>query len=197
MFLLNYSYLILFYLTNIFTFFCFSDFLFCFLQCFSRYHFFDLPLFFPLPFNLLFFSLLPFFSLLSLLFLASVSLLFSIFFLTPPSLPSLASSLPFLSSLPPSPSLPYVDEGMDRLKLWLLENTAPTDASLLEELRSIQTFASLRPADRIIIFLGKIKNVLSLYIFIYICISLYIYIYIYTLFCIYVNYCYNYKKYIH
>ena len=45
---------------------------------------------------------------------------------------------------------------MDRLKLWLLENSSATDASLLEELRSIQTFAALRPADRIIIYLGAI-----------------------------------------
>ena len=45
---------------------------------------------------------------------------------------------------------------MDRLNLWLLENATATDASLLEELRSIQTFAALRPADRIIIYLGAI-----------------------------------------
>ena len=47
-----------------------------------------------------------------------------------------------------------VEEGMDRLKLWLMDNPAHTNEDLLEELRSIQTFASLRPADRAIIYLG-------------------------------------------
>ena len=42
------------------------------------------------------------------------------------------------------------------MKLWLLDNATATDASLLEELRSIQTFAALRPADRIIISLGAV-----------------------------------------
>ena len=36
----------------------------------------------------------------------------------------------------------------------MIENFNATDAVLLEELRSIQTFAALRPADRIIIYLG-------------------------------------------
>lgn len=45
---------------------------------------------------------------------------------------------------------------MDRLKLWLLEHTTHTTPELLDELRAIQTFASLRPADRIIIYLGTV-----------------------------------------
>jgi len=45
---------------------------------------------------------------------------------------------------------------MDRLKLWLAEHPERTTAQLLEELRAIQTFASLRPADRIIIYLGTV-----------------------------------------
>jgi hypothetical protein len=48
----------------------------------------------------------------------------------------------------------FIEEGMDRLKLWLMENPTHTNETLLEELRSIQTFASLRPADRAIIYLG-------------------------------------------
>ena len=49
---------------------------------------------------------------------------------------------------------------MDRLKLWLMENPTHTNENLLEELRSIQTFASLRPADRAIIYLGTKMNCL-------------------------------------
>jgi hypothetical protein len=45
---------------------------------------------------------------------------------------------------------------MNRLSLWLLENTSATEEQLLTELRSIQTFASLKPADRIIIYLGAV-----------------------------------------
>ena len=45
---------------------------------------------------------------------------------------------------------------MDRLKIWLVEHPEHTTAELLEELRAIQTFASLRPADRIIIYLGTV-----------------------------------------
>lgn len=45
---------------------------------------------------------------------------------------------------------------MDRLKLWLVDNSNVTETVLLDELRSIQTFAALRPADRIIIYLGAV-----------------------------------------
>jgi len=45
---------------------------------------------------------------------------------------------------------------MKRFKLWLSENpTASIDATM-EELRAIQTFAALRPSDRIIIFMGSV-----------------------------------------
>ena len=46
---------------------------------------------------------------------------------------------------------------MDRLKLWLIDKPTHTNEDLLEELRSIQTFASLRPSDRAIIYLGTEK----------------------------------------
>lgn len=46
------------------------------------------------------------------------------------------------------------DEGMERFKLWFSSNTAATVNQIVEELRSIQTMASLRPADRVIIYLG-------------------------------------------
>jgi hypothetical protein len=45
---------------------------------------------------------------------------------------------------------------MERFKLWLAENSTATGIQVVEELRSIQTMASLRPADRIIIFLGAV-----------------------------------------
>ena len=45
---------------------------------------------------------------------------------------------------------------MVRFQLWLTENPAATVTQKLDELRSIQTMSSLRPADRIIIFLGTI-----------------------------------------
>ena len=45
---------------------------------------------------------------------------------------------------------------MERLRLWLSTNQSHTTTELLEELRAIQTFASLRPADRIIIYLGTV-----------------------------------------
>eukprot|EP00596_Hydrurales_sp_CCMP1899_P005743 CAMPEP_0119041444 /NCGR_PEP_ID=MMETSP1177-20130426/12107_1 /TAXON_ID=2985 /ORGANISM="Ochromonas sp, Strain CCMP1899" /LENGTH=423 /DNA_ID=CAMNT_0007007487 /DNA_START=288 /DNA_END=1559 /DNA_ORIENTATION=+ len=48
------------------------------------------------------------------------------------------------------------EDGMNRLSLWLLENISATEEQLLTELRSIQTFASLKPADRIIIYLGAV-----------------------------------------
>lgn len=47
---------------------------------------------------------------------------------------------------------------MDRLKLWLVDNHSVPESVLLDELRSIQTFAALRPADRIIIYLGAVFN---------------------------------------
>lgn len=45
---------------------------------------------------------------------------------------------------------------MERLKLWLSDNPTPATSQLLDELRNIQTMASLRPADRIIIYLGGV-----------------------------------------
>jgi translation initiation factor 5 len=55
------------------------------------------------------------------------------------------------------------DEAMDRLKLWLSDNSTHTVTQLLDELRNIQTMASLRPADRIIIYLGAVfsENVVT------------------------------------
>lgn len=57
--------------------------------------------------------------------------------------------------------LKAAEEGMDRFKLWYsnIETTtgaAPTTQQIVDELRNIQTMASLRPADRIIIFLGAV-----------------------------------------
>lgn len=51
------------------------------------------------------------------------------------------------------------EEGMSRFKLWyanILSATGapPTPQQIVDELRNIQTMASLKPADRIIIFLG-------------------------------------------
>jgi len=43
---------------------------------------------------------------------------------------------------------------MDRFKLFLSANPTATTEQICDELRNIQTMASLRPADRIIIFLG-------------------------------------------
>eukprot|EP00598_Pedospumella_elongata_P005487 CAMPEP_0184966878 /NCGR_PEP_ID=MMETSP1098-20130426/409_1 /TAXON_ID=89044 /ORGANISM="Spumella elongata, Strain CCAP 955/1" /LENGTH=433 /DNA_ID=CAMNT_0027488233 /DNA_START=240 /DNA_END=1541 /DNA_ORIENTATION=- len=48
------------------------------------------------------------------------------------------------------------DEGMERLKLFLSANPAASLEQLTDELRNIQTMASLRPADRIIIYLGAV-----------------------------------------
>lgn len=48
------------------------------------------------------------------------------------------------------------EEGMVRFKLWLTDNPSATTTMVLDELRSIQTMASLRPADRIIIYLGAV-----------------------------------------
>lgn len=48
------------------------------------------------------------------------------------------------------------DEGMERLKLFLSANPSATVEQLTDELRNIQTMASLRPADRIIIYLGAV-----------------------------------------
>jgi len=46
------------------------------------------------------------------------------------------------------------DEAINRFRLWVQENPSAPVASLLEELRVVQTFASLRVQDRVIIFLG-------------------------------------------
>ena len=45
---------------------------------------------------------------------------------------------------------------MERLKLFLSNNADAGTAQIADELRNIQTMASLRPADRIIIFLGAV-----------------------------------------
>lgn len=45
---------------------------------------------------------------------------------------------------------------MVRFKVWLTDNPTATTTMVLDELRSIQTMASLRPADRIIIYLGAV-----------------------------------------
>lgn len=57
--------------------------------------------------------------------------------------------------------LKAAEEGMDRFKLWYsnvesASGAAPTTQQIVDELRNIQTMASLRPADRIIIFLGAV-----------------------------------------
>jgi hypothetical protein len=68
-----------------------------------------------------------------------------------------SSSIFLVLTISPT-TLHLTEEGMDRLKLWLLDNSNATEAVLLDELRSIQTFAALRPADRIIIYLGAVFN---------------------------------------
>ena len=45
---------------------------------------------------------------------------------------------------------------MERLKLFLSANPSASLEQLTDELRNIQTMASLRPADRIIIYLGAV-----------------------------------------
>jgi translation initiation factor 5 len=45
---------------------------------------------------------------------------------------------------------------MERLKLFLSANPTASVEQICDELRNIQTMASLRPADRIIIFLGAV-----------------------------------------
>jgi len=60
--------------------------------------------------------------------------------------------------LPPGTqlALPFEDDGIERFRLWLRENAEAPTADVLEELRAIQTFAALRPSDRIIIFMGAV-----------------------------------------
>jgi hypothetical protein len=48
----------------------------------------------------------------------------------------------------------HTDEGIDRFKLWSRENATAGVAAICDELRAIQTFAALRPSDRIIIYMG-------------------------------------------
>jgi translation initiation factor 5 len=48
------------------------------------------------------------------------------------------------------------DEAMERYKVWFGLNAASTTLQIVDELRAIQTMSSLRPADRIIIFLGAV-----------------------------------------
>lgn len=45
---------------------------------------------------------------------------------------------------------------MNRFKRWLVDNPKAMNAAVADELRDIQTFAALRPADRLIIFLGTV-----------------------------------------
>ena len=49
-----------------------------------------------------------------------------------------------------------VDEAIARLQLWLSDNENPATNVLLDELRNIQTMASLRPSDRVILYLGAV-----------------------------------------
>lgn len=53
------------------------------------------------------------------------------------------------------------EDGMNRLKLFISHSiesngSPPTTSEIVDELRNIQTMASLRPADRIIIYLGAV-----------------------------------------
>ena len=45
---------------------------------------------------------------------------------------------------------------MIRLKKWLVDNPKALKSALVDELRDIQTFAALRPADRMIIYIGTV-----------------------------------------
>ena len=47
---------------------------------------------------------------------------------------------------------------MVRFQNWLVANPTASISQKLDELRSIQTMSSLRPADRIIIYLGAVFN---------------------------------------
>lgn len=49
-----------------------------------------------------------------------------------------------------------VEAGIERFTMWRTENPTATIPQITEELRSIQTFNALSPADRIIIFLGSV-----------------------------------------
>jgi len=56
-----------------------------------------------------------------------------------------------------------IEEAIDRFKLFLdsppySPTSPPTVEAILDELRTIQTMSSLRPADRVIIFLGAVFN---------------------------------------
>jgi translation initiation factor 5 len=61
----------------------------------------------------------------------------------------LSFSLLYLFSL-------FSDEGMDRFKIFLASHPGVSVKDQIEELKHIQTMASLRPADRCIIFLGAV-----------------------------------------
>ena len=50
----------------------------------------------------------------------------------------------------------FIEEGMERFQLFLTKSTVASTTQILDELRNIQTMASLRPADRIIIYLGAV-----------------------------------------
>ena len=49
-----------------------------------------------------------------------------------------------------------IEDGMDRFKSYVINNPTATIQQRVDELRNIQTMASLRPADRLIIFLGAL-----------------------------------------
>ena len=49
---------------------------------------------------------------------------------------------------------PRSAEGIDRLKLWQSENSGASATQIEDELRSIQTFAALKPAYKILIFIA-------------------------------------------
>lgn len=54
------------------------------------------------------------------------------------------------------------DEGMERFNIWMTsfntEDQNPSSSQIIDELRNIQTMASLKPSDRIIIYLGATFN---------------------------------------
>lgn len=49
-----------------------------------------------------------------------------------------------------------IADGIIRLKRWLVDNPKALKSALVDELRDIQTFAALRPADRMIIYIGAV-----------------------------------------
>lgn len=62
----------------------------------------------------------------------------------------------FYLTQPRLPPPPHADEAIIRFRAWRGDNAAASNEQQVEELRSIQTQHSLRPAVRIIIFLGAV-----------------------------------------